>query len=462
MNWLPSLDPKLPKYRALYQAIVSAVEAGDLRVGSRLPTHRAMADELNITVGVVTKAYALAMREGFLQSRVGSGTYVAPRNQGFNPFPQNGQAPNNLLDLSISIAPVNPRRADVLGAALNSMAAEPDALHESVQYHHGQGEWQARQAMAELMGLCGIHVDPSEMLLTMGGQHGLALACDVVMGEQGHLATAEMGYLGIVGLARMRSIKLVPIPLKAGVLDVDAIEGRAKQQRIDAVYVTPDMHNPTGVSLTALERERLALLAEAYDFWIIEDSVHVVIGDDKPPALYELAPDRTISVFSTSKLLAGGLRLGAIRVPASHRDQFATAIKLNAWMVPPLLCHVVQRWMESGQAKALLEWQRSEIQARQALAIRYLEPWLEQRPETGCFYLWLKMERPGQGQALGMRLLEQGIKIGQGAPFWIGAGPAPEYVRVCLSAAYDRDTLENALRLIAQGLTAQQDAFQMV
>ena len=462
MNWLPALDPKLPKYRALYQAIVSAVEAGDLRVGARLPTHRAMADELGITVGVVTKAYALAMREGFLQSRVGSGTFVALRGQGFTPFPQQGRAPQNLLDLSISIAPPNPRRADILGRSLQQMTDQTDVLHDAVQYHHANGEWRARQAMAGLMDLCGITVSSDELLLTMGGQHGLTLACDVLLRDQGHLATAEIGYLGIVGLARMRSLKLVAIPLKNGALDVDAIEGRAKQQRIDAVYVTPDFHNPTGVSLDSMARQRLALLAEAYDFWIIEDSVHTVIGRDKPPAMFELAPDRTITVFSTAKLLAGGIRLGAIRVPASHRDQFATAIKLHAWMVPPLLCHLVGQWMESGEAGALLEWQRSEMQARQELAIRYLAPWLAHRPEPGCFYLWLQMERPGQGQVLGLRLLEQGIKVGQGAPFWIGAGPAPDCIRLCLSPAYNRDTLENALRLMAKELRAQHDEFVTV
>ena len=461
-EWIPELDPKLPKYRALYQAIRQDIDAGVLKVGQRLPTHRFLAEALGITVGVVTKAYAQAVREGLLQSRVGSGTFVGPQNNGYSPFPQEARAAAGIMDLSVSVVPPNPRRSDALGEAMAAISQDSERLFEGVQYQHAEGELQARHAMALLMGLCGMPVEPSELMLTLGGQHGLALSCDVLLKAEGHLAAAEMGYQGIVGLARLKGLKLVSIPMKGGHMDVTAIESRARQQRIDAIYVTPELHNPTGGTLSQWERERLVLLAEQFNFWIIEDVVHTAIGVDKPDFLYQLSPDRVVTVFSTSKLLAGGLRVGAIRVPESHRMQFSLAMKSHSWMVPPMMGQVVTHWMESGEPEKLLQWQRQEVIARQALAQRYLGRWLAHVPDAGCFFVWLNVDKPNTAAGLTLKLMEHGIKVGVGAPFWIGNGPAPETIRVCLSAARTRDELENALRRIAHIMAIQPEEFETV
>lgn len=461
-HWMPSLDPKLPKYRALYQSIVDAIEAGDLASGDRLPTHRHLADALGVTVGVVTKAYAMAVREGLLQSQVGSGTYVGPPNNGYSPFASDVSSNTRLVDLSISIVPPNPRRVDAVAHSLAAIQQDPMQLRDATLYHYSDGERQARQGMSRLMHLCGMPVQADELMLTLGGQHGLSLAYDVLLRAQGSLAAAEIGYQGVVGLARLRDLKLIPIPMAGGHLDVSAIEGRARQHRIDALYVTPEMHNPTGGTLSQADRERLAELAEQYNFWLIEDLVHSVAASDKPQCLFELAPERTVSVFSTSKLLAGGLRLGAIRVPESHRMQFALAIKSHAWMVPPMLCQIVAHWMTSDEPASLLAWQQSEIQARQKLAAQYLGEWIEVEPDPGCFFVWLTLPKEQTAAEVSYRLLEQGVKVGVGTPFWIGAGPAPEAIRVCLSAADTRDQLENALRQIAQVLQHQRADFEAV
>ncbi|WP_205599963.1 GntR family transcriptional regulator, partial [Arhodomonas sp. KWT] len=50
--WVPDLsDHAGPRYRAIAEAVARAVAAGELAVGDRLPTHRALADALGVTVG---------------------------------------------------------------------------------------------------------------------------------------------------------------------------------------------------------------------------------------------------------------------------------------------------------------------------------------------------------------------------------------------------------------------------
>ena len=75
--WLPSLDDSSrPKYFAIADAIAGAMDTGRLRAGSRLPTHRDLADRLGVTVGTVSRGYAEARRRGLVVGEVGRGTFV--------------------------------------------------------------------------------------------------------------------------------------------------------------------------------------------------------------------------------------------------------------------------------------------------------------------------------------------------------------------------------------------------
>ena len=68
--WTPPLSGQGPLYRQLADAIAQAIESGELTAEQRLPTHRALAEQLGVTVGTITRAYALAEQQGWLQARV--------------------------------------------------------------------------------------------------------------------------------------------------------------------------------------------------------------------------------------------------------------------------------------------------------------------------------------------------------------------------------------------------------
>lgn len=80
--WTPELSGREgPKYRVLADAIAEAVASGELPEGARLPTHRDLAWKLGVTVGTVTRAYALAQAQGCIAGEVGRGTYVLPEGE---------------------------------------------------------------------------------------------------------------------------------------------------------------------------------------------------------------------------------------------------------------------------------------------------------------------------------------------------------------------------------------------
>ncbi len=72
MAWEPEiLARRGPRYKAIADRLAEDIEAGLLDPGARLPTHRALAGRLGVTVGTVTRAYAEAERRGLVAGRAG-------------------------------------------------------------------------------------------------------------------------------------------------------------------------------------------------------------------------------------------------------------------------------------------------------------------------------------------------------------------------------------------------------
>src|ERR1700741_4015800 len=76
-NWIPDLSGRNgPRYRAIAEALADDVRGGGRAGGTQLPTQRALAWKLHVTIGTVSRAYAEAERRGLIAGEVGRGTYV--------------------------------------------------------------------------------------------------------------------------------------------------------------------------------------------------------------------------------------------------------------------------------------------------------------------------------------------------------------------------------------------------
>jgi len=70
-----------PKHARLRQAIIDAVEAGELSVGVKLAGERALSESLGLSLGTTQKALGRLMDEGFLERRQGHGTFIGSSRQ---------------------------------------------------------------------------------------------------------------------------------------------------------------------------------------------------------------------------------------------------------------------------------------------------------------------------------------------------------------------------------------------
>lgn len=123
--WIPKPeDLKRPGYRSLADAVIRAVEAGNLKSEDQLPTHRDLAYRLGISVQTVSRAYEELIGRGIITGEVGRGTFVrAGSGDARPPFLPDGQN-DRLVDCSILKPVCDQIHIDHMRAALTRLGSD--------------------------------------------------------------------------------------------------------------------------------------------------------------------------------------------------------------------------------------------------------------------------------------------------------------------------------------------------
>ncbi len=295
----------------------------------------------------------------------------------------------------------------------------------ALQYGPTEGYRPLRRWVADRNGLG--PAGEEQVLVTSGSQQALELATRALVDPGGSVALADPAYVGALQAFRAAGVELTPIPSDAEGLRVDVLADRlARGERPTLVYVVANFDNPSGSSLAADRRTALADLADHYGFWIIDDDPY---GDLRwrgatPVALRDLT-DRTITLGSTSKVLAPGLRVGWAIAPAEvHRAM--TILKQSADLhTSSLTQQIVHRTLaEEGFLDVHLATLRTTYQHQAQHLVRALRAALDDRltvpdPDGGMF-VWVELRAAGADTAaLLAPALEQGVAFVPGAAFGV-------------------------------------------
>lgn len=451
--WVPSLVGDGPKYRQLADAIARAVATGELAAGRKLPPQRRLAHALGVTTGTVTRAYGEAERAGWVEARVGSGTYVreTPTHvQPFGPGPETA-GDDSSLDLGLALAPPTPERERGLRRAMAALQSRQASLSEVLDYQPEGGLATHRGCYARWLADQGHKIAADELVINLGGMNGIALSLAALLAPGDRLAIEVLSYPGVISLAQQMQLKTLGVAFDQHGIDVDALARRHQQQPFKALYLMPEHHNPTTVQLSETRRRALAELAIERDFWLIEDDILPVVPDSRCTSLYRLAPEHTIYLASVAKLLGGGMRSGVMRVPPALMTRVNAVLRNQCWMPPPLMASLVCEWIESGDAARLRAWQDEEMAARHALAAEILEG-VDYAGRAGGFYIWLPLPAGLRASTLVAQLARQNLAVTPAEAFCVGSEPAPQAIRVCISAAPSRDRLAEGLRILKEAL----------
>src|SRR5262245_35301078 len=174
MTWTPkTLRTDSPVYLALADTIAEDVASGRLRPGTRLPTHRELAEVLGVDLTTVTRGYAEARKRGLLLGRVGRGTFVRGNVPAAGASTANADAVAELSqNLPPQLEPDLPAQA--LAATLEELSRSLDA-GALLKYHDNAGMELHRQAGASWVSQRVADADPDRLVVTNGAQHAIAV-----------------------------------------------------------------------------------------------------------------------------------------------------------------------------------------------------------------------------------------------------------------------------------------------
>lgn len=310
----------------------------------------------------------------------------------------------------------------IAAATAAALAEDPVA---ALQYGPTEGYRPLRRWIAERNGLGPWGED--QVLVTSGSQQALELATRALVDPGGMVALADPAYVGALQAFRAAGVELAAIPSDADGLRVDVLADRlALGERPTLVYVVANFDNPSGSTLAPDRRVALADLADRYGFWIVDDDPY---GDLRwrgacPVPLRDLT-DRTITLGSTSKVLAPGLRVGWAVAPVEvHRAM--NILKQSADLhTSSLTQQIVHRTLAAdGFLDAHLATLRTTYQhqaqhlvgaLRAALGDRLIVP----DPDGGMF-LWCELRAAdADTAALLAPAVERGVAFVPGAAFGV-------------------------------------------
>ncbi|MBN8752815.1 MULTISPECIES: PLP-dependent aminotransferase family protein [Variovorax] len=460
-------DPNGPATRQhrLYAGLRWAILGGQIAEGTRLPSTRALAEELGMARNSVLYAYEHLGTEGFLRSSR-HGTVVAQLDL------ERGRGAI-ALDAARACTPTLSRRALALQTeqddanrslplwpGMPALDAFPLAAWrrcmERAWRHAGarqlgyapvQGHLPLRQAIAQYLRVSrGVRCTAEQVFISDGSQGGLEL-CARTLADVGDTAWIENpGYPGARAAFQAADLRLVPIGVDDEGLAPSAEDWRATPPRL--IYITPSHQYPLG-AMMSLER-RLALIRQAREAgaWLIEDDYDSEFRSEGLPlsavqGLDAHAPVVYVGTFS--KTLFPALRLGFMVVPAAVAPALLGAISA-AGMRGRLAEQVaLADFIESGQFTLHLRRMRQlygrRREALQEALQRHLRGVVTVSGGAGGMHLSVRLHTPvpdtavsraARAQGLGLRPLSlfclPGVAKGDGNGFVLGyAGMPPEH-----------------------------------
>jgi GntR family transcriptional regulator / MocR family aminotransferase len=349
----------------IYRQLRRGILEGRLRPGDALPPTRTLARSLNVSRTTVAVAYDRLLGEGFVTSRVGSGTFVGERGPRVGGNGRRSEAPGVLEaraiwnSIQLPTAFDRPARFDFRsgipdGSLFPHKAWRRLITHElraeasgKAVYGDPAGHPALRAAIARHIGLSrGVEASADDVTITSGTQQALDVIARVLLAPGDRVAVENPGYPPPRRLFETLGARIIPVPVDRHGLVVSALP-----RNIRLVYVTPSHQYPLGVPMSLQRRLALLSWAERNKAAIVEDDYDSEFrfrGRPVEPLKTLDTAGRVIYVGSFSKTMLPALRLGFVVTPPSLNAAVHKAKHLTDWHTSMLAQGALARFIDDG------------------------------------------------------------------------------------------------------------------
>lgn len=449
---------------AVMAEIQSRIASRAYLPGARLPSVRAQARAMGVSVSTVVEAYERLMAEGIIASRPGSGFYVT------GPI-----APLALAQLG----PRLDREVDPLWVSRQSLETDATALKpgcgwlpsawlyetgirralralarsdalELTEYATPLGHPALRQFLARRLANAGVEAAPEQIMLTDSGTQAIDMICRFLLEPGDTVLVDDPCYFNFHALLKAHRVQAVGVPYTPNGPDVQRFEAALKEH-CPRLYVTNSgIHNPTGATLSPVTAHRLLKVADSSDLVIVEDDIWTDFEISPAPRLAAFdGLSRVIQIGSFSKTISASLRCGYI---AARRDWIESLVDLKIATTfggGRLAADAVLMALTGSGYRKHMETVRQRLATERVKTIARLDalgikPWLI--PQAGI-YLWCRLPQGMDAAAIARACLKDGVVLAPGNAFSLSLS-ASDFLRFNVAQSTDArvfDVLARAL-----------------
>jgi DNA-binding transcriptional MocR family regulator len=435
-----------PIYLQIHDRFAHLIQTHALQAGDRLPSIRALAEDLQVNKLTVIDAYSVLEAEGLIHSRQGSGYFVSHSvnvrvaKSTFAPVQEviiqehrqddsfveqyltsmQAQQQDGLIDFSSGFP--NIAGLDTLQRMTRRAIAR--TAETLAQYGFPQGQLTLRQQVAHMLVHQGFDVCSEDILITNGSEQALCLALRHYL-KAGDWAIVESPtYHGALGILEKLGVKVIGIPMTAGGMNLELLEQYLQSHRPNLIYTISTLHNPTGLTTSHSHRQQLLTLAEQYSCPIVEDNAYEGLNfEPVPMPLKAIATDQTVTYIGTfSKTLIPGLRVGFMVVPKQHYRGLLERKLLHDLHTSTISQSIVSEYLASGEHRRHLNRLRDDNLYSRNVMLQALEACFPDEvswtiPKGGLF-LWVHLPQELPLPLIRQDALAQKVLIASGSAFF--------------------------------------------
>ncbi len=446
MSWKPDrarLSP--PLYASIAGLLEQDIASGLLPPNTMLPPQRELADFLDLNLSTVTRAYKVCELKGLIYASVGKGTFVSPNINLPNVVENHSQlAPVIEMGVIKPFYNTNSIVLETISALTKKTGAE--AL---LEYSHPLGTPYQKQNAQKWLAGSGVEADVDQILIASGAQNALTVALVSLFKPGDKIATDMFTHPNFISLANMLNIQLVPIAGDASGMLPDALEAACTSHKLAGVYLMPCFSNPTNITMPAQRREELARIINTRSLTVIEDEVYAFLAPPDCVPFFQLAPDHTVYICSTSKSVCAGLRVAFMACAPRFRTPLISGIYNINLKTSSLNTEVVAELIHNGTAQLIVQQKTELARIRNQLCDEILGNGDLQPKQRGAgFFRWLPL--PGTQNGLLFEKLAQaaGVHLFSSDRFAVGETSGQSFVRLAISSPEDHHELEKGLRIV--------------
>ena len=389
---------KQRKYRFLYHAIRRDILAKKLLPGERLPSKRALAEHLGLSLSTVGSAYAALLDEGYLEVKARSGFFVSalaiPESGSVTPA---ATADFQSADENTTSAPATSEtESAVPHASLGDLSADfpftpfshivRDVLlrfpNELLARPENQGVLHFRAAIsAYLLRYRGMQADPAQIVIGSGTEYLYGLVAQLLPRAALYGIEAQSyEKIRLVYSAYARPYELLPLDAY-GV----SAEGLAAS-RASLLHVTPYQSYPSGVTANAAKRFEYLRWAKERGAFLVEDDYASEFSLQKKPleTIYAMDSNDSVIYLNTfTKTLAPSMRVAYMVLPKRLLESYRERLGFYACTVPALDQYVLAEYMNRGYLERRLNQIRRKLRLAKQDSRAPLPEVSPQPPQSG-------------------------------------------------------------------------------